>query len=114
MVHYGCAQVVSADAMGVAMRLKMAKAGEAAGRQGASAEHAQQGSVRPGNGRPGSAKDPTAAALEGETHHVVQAATDMWAMGVLAWEVRWCWSWSPPLSGSMQRACMHHGKDGER
>ena len=74
-------QVVMADAMGVAMRLKLSKAGEAA--------IVEQGSsgVRP-RSRPGSAaaRDPAAALLEGQSHHVVQAASDMWAVGVLAWE----------------------------
>ena len=84
-------QVVMADAMGLAMRMKMAKAGKAAGRPGsagaarAAAAAGASSAVEEAAGGSGEGLG-EGAGLEGATHHVVQAATDMWSVGVLAWE----------------------------
>ncbi|EIE24646.1 hypothetical protein COCSUDRAFT_46891 [Coccomyxa subellipsoidea C-169] len=69
-------QVVMADCMGVAMRLRMAEAAKAAR---PAADAAQAAGAR------GDAE--AASVAEGPTHHVVQAATDMWAVGACAWEL---------------------------
>lgn len=65
-----------ADCMGVAMRLRMAEAAKAAR---PAADAAQAAGAR------GDAE--AASVAQGPTHHVVQAATDMWAVGACAWEL---------------------------
>lgn len=65
-----------ADCMGVAMRLRMADAARAAKPTGDAAQPA----ITAGDAG-------VASVAEGPTHHVVQAATDMWAVGACAWEL---------------------------
>ncbi len=67
-----------ADCMGVAMRLRMADAAKAAQTEG---KDAQLGCAA------ADSRAEAACVAEGPTHHVVQAATDMWAVGACAWEL---------------------------
>ncbi len=67
-----------ADCMGVAMRLRMAEAGKAAQNEGKDAQLASAAA---------DSRAEAACLAEGPTHHVVQAATDMWAVGACAWEL---------------------------
>lgn len=76
MQWYLLLQVVMADCMGVAMRLRMADAARAAKPTGDAAQPA----ITAGDAG-------VASVAEGPTHHVVQAATDMWAVGACAWEL---------------------------
>lgn len=77
----GLLQVVMADCMGVAMRIKIAQAARAALSAGGAAGPAAAAGSNAGEiaGEAGVA--------DGPTHHVVQAATDMWAVGACAWEL---------------------------
>lgn len=68
--------------MGVAMRLRMARAAKAVSRPGSAGPSSDTGQA-------GSSTEARVGTkmVAGPTNHVVQAASDMWAVGVVAWEL---------------------------
>ncbi|CAK0761588.1 hypothetical protein CVIRNUC_002875 [Coccomyxa viridis] len=76
-LRYAAPEVVMADALGMATRLKMS------GRAAEEAAHDKEAQ----SAEPGALSSTLAAVPQGPVLHVTQTASDMWAVGALAWEL---------------------------